>query len=42
METKQEESAVANSLQLAAEEFKKIREPNISKLKAGYQSLISL
>ena len=32
----QEKSTVAHSLQLAVEEFKKIREPKISKLKEGY------
>ena len=34
--TKQERSMVAHSLQLVAEEFRKIREQKISKLKGGY------
>ena len=34
--TKQEKSTAAHSLQLVAEEFRKIREPKISKLKGGY------
>ena len=34
--TKQEKSSAAHSLQTVAEEFKKMREPKISKLKGGY------
>ena len=34
--TKQEKSTAAHSLQSVAEEFRKIREPKISKLKGGY------
>ena len=36
--TKQEKSKAAHSLQTVAEEFKKMREPKISKLKGGYSA----
>ena len=39
---RQEKSTVAHNLQLAAEEFKKIREPKISKLKGGYSINVML
>ena len=36
MRTRQETPTVAHSLHLAAEEFRKIREPQMSTLKGGY------